>query len=308
LPDRNIDAALGFMWNPKPLEEGGSLLAVLTDATVWLEAAGQIFFSIGIGFGLILCYASYLDPDEDDVTLNGLTGVATNELCEVCLGGLITIPAAFLFLGAAPLAAVAGSSIGLGFHALPVVFEYLPAGDLFGFLWFGLLFLAAMTSAVAMLQPAVAFFEGGLGLGRGPAVAATGGIALAGTAIVVWFSRHTIALDVMDFWVGSVALVVLALFEVILFAWIVGAERGIEEANRSSDLVIPRGFAFLVRWVCPLSLLFILGNFVWSDFPDQARALAGSTGAIVTTIFMAVVLAGLALLAEVASRRRGAGS
>ena len=67
------------------------------------EAAGQIFFSLSVGFGIIITYASYLRPD-DDVVLSGLTASATNEFCEVCLGGLITIPAAFLFLGAAPLA------------------------------------------------------------------------------------------------------------------------------------------------------------------------------------------------------------
>ena len=78
---------------------------------------------------------------------------------------MITIPAAFIFLGAEPLQRVVGSSIGLGFHAVPVTFEYLPLGHFFGFLWFGLLFLAALTSSVSMLQPAIAFFEEGFGLG-----------------------------------------------------------------------------------------------------------------------------------------------
>ncbi|OGS36996.1 MAG: hypothetical protein A2293_02130 [Elusimicrobia bacterium RIFOXYB2_FULL_49_7] len=83
LPEQNVNNALGFMWNPK--------FDVLAQGKVWLAAAGQIFFTLSIGFGLILTYASYVRRNED-VVLSGLTASATNEFAEVVLGGLITIP------------------------------------------------------------------------------------------------------------------------------------------------------------------------------------------------------------------------
>jgi SNF family Na+-dependent transporter len=289
------------MWNPKPLHGGGSFSA-LWDPQVWLEAAGQIFFTLGVGFGIIMTYASYLKKD-DDVVLSGLTASATNEFSEVCLGGMITIPAAFIFLGALPLEQVAGSSIGLGFHAVPVVFQYLPYGSFFGFLWFFMLFTAALASSLAMLQPAMALLEEGLGLGRRAAVALLAAITGAGTLVVVYFSRNTVALDVMDFWVGSALLLVLALFEVVVFGWVVGAERGIREANRGSDMRIGRIFVPIIKWICPGYLLLILAGFAYQNFADKARAVAADPAAVVTVAFMGLVLAFFLLCVRHATQR-----
>jgi SNF family Na+-dependent transporter len=219
------------------------------------------------------------------------------------LGGLITIPAAFIFLGAAPLSEFAGSSIGLGFVAVPVVFEYLPAGAFFGFLWFALLFLAAVTSSLSMLQPAIAFFEEGFGLGRKPAMAVLGLVTGTGSLLVVYFTQNTTALDVMDFWVGSALLIVLALFEVILFGWIFGAERGLEETNRGSDIRVPRIFVYVIRYVCPAYLTIILGAFAYQNFPDRVRAIAGDAAALVTVAFMVIVMGSLLLSVHIATRR-----
>jgi len=302
LPEQNVINALGFMWNPKPIGESTNIWAVLANPQVWLEAAGQIFFTLSVGFGIIISYASYLKPD-DDVVLSGLTATAANEFCEVCLGGLITIPAAFLFLGAAPLTAVVGSTIGLGFHAVPVTFEYLPFGQLFGFLWFGLLFLAAITSSVSMLQPAIAFLEDGFDMGRRSAMAVLGFITATGTLLVVYFSKDTVALDVMDFWVGTALMVVLALFEVILFGWVLGVDEGLREANRGSDLQIPGFFGPIIRYVCPAYLIAILGAFVYQSFPTQARAVAERPVALVTVTFILFVFTFLWLLTHLAARR-----
>ena len=87
---RDINSGLGFMWNPD--------WPRLKDPEVWLRAAGQIFFSLSVGFGLILCYSSYLRAN-DDVVLSSLSASSTNEFCEVVLGGMIIVPTAFLFLG-----------------------------------------------------------------------------------------------------------------------------------------------------------------------------------------------------------------
>ncbi|UCH12155.1 MAG: sodium:calcium symporter, partial [Candidatus Omnitrophota bacterium] len=89
-PSWNSINGLGFLWNPD--------FAALKNAKVWLAAAGQIFFTLSVGIGVILTYASYL-KEADDVTLSGLSAASTNELAEVVLGGSIIIPAAFAFFG-----------------------------------------------------------------------------------------------------------------------------------------------------------------------------------------------------------------
>ena len=136
-PDQNVMAGLGYLWNP------GDIATGLRNPQLWLAAAGQIFFSLSVGFGVIITYASYLRKN-DDVVLSGLTASAANEFCEVGLGGLITVPAAFIFLGTAGI--VGQGTFGLGFNVLPEVFAHMPGGQVFSSIFFLLLFLAAITS------------------------------------------------------------------------------------------------------------------------------------------------------------------
>ncbi|MEE9293598.1 MAG: sodium-dependent transporter, partial [Phycisphaerae bacterium] len=172
-----ISSGLGFMWNPQ--------WEKLADPQVWLAAAGQIFFTLSVGFGLILCYSSYLRPD-DDVVLTSLSASSTNEFCEVVLGGLIVVPTAFLFLGAEN---ASGSTFGLGFVTIPAIMHFMPGGSFFGGMWFGLLFLAAVTSSVSMLQPAIAFLEDGFGLKRTGSVLLLGIVTALGALAPIYFTR-----------------------------------------------------------------------------------------------------------------------
>lgn len=122
-------------------------------------AAGQVFFTLSIGTGVIHTYASYLKKKQD-IVLNGLSTSATNEFAEVILGGCIAIPVAYAFFGFEETIAIAqGGAFNLGFQAMPLIFQQLPIGKLLGAMWFTLLFFATITSSVALLQPAVAFLE-----------------------------------------------------------------------------------------------------------------------------------------------------
>ena len=300
-PEQNVTNGLGFMWNPK-VPEGQSIWGALANPDMWLQASGQIFFSLSVGFGVILTYASYLRRT-DDVVLSGLTATATNEFCEVVLGGLITIPAAFIFLGADPIQKVAGSSIGLGFYTLPVIFEYIPVGRLFGILWFVLLFLAAITSSLSMLQPAIAFIEEGFDVGRRASVTLLGMLTAVGSLLVVYFSRNLTALDVMDFWVGQVMIFTLGTITVIVFGWVMGVDRALEEAHRGAEMRIPRVFRFVIKYVSPAYLLAIFVGFLWQNVGDYARKVLADPAATLTVIFIAVLFAFFTLLVHLAGQR-----
>lgn len=262
LPDQNVVNGLGFMWNPTT--EHTDFWNSLSNPQMWMEAAGQIFFSLSVGFGIIITYASYLKKN-DDVALSSLTSVAGNEFCEVCLGGLITIPAAFIFLGYSVIEKPPGT-FELGFITLPNVFNQMPAGWLFGFLFFFLLFLAAITSSLSMLQPAIALLEEGLGLNRKASVAVLSFITAIGAGFVVYFSKDLVALSTLDFWVATFAIYVLATFQVILFGWVLGIDRGFAEINRGAEIRVPRIFRFIIKYVSPVYLLGIFGMWCQSQF------------------------------------------
>ncbi len=301
LPEQNVLNGLGFMWNPR-IAPGESLLSTLANPEMWLQATGQVFFSISIGFGIILSYASYVRPD-DDIVLASLTSTATNEFCEVCLGGLITITAAFIFLGAAPVEKVAGSTFGVGFYTLPVVFQHMPLGSFFGFLWFFLLFLAAATSSISMLQPVLSFLVEGVRMPRPRALTGLALVAGLGSLLVVFLSRDLIALDVMDFWVGQVGIFVLATTIVLTFTLGLGVQRGIEEAERGADLRLPRGFAFVIKYVSPTYLLVIFALFLTRNAAPYFRQLIADPAALVTVAFVCCVAALAIALVSYAGRR-----
>jgi len=113
-PGQSVINGLGYLFNPSGPDR--SVWQALARPEVWLAATGQIFFSMSVGFGLILTYASYLKPD-DDVALSSLTAAAGNGFCEVALGGMIAIPAAFVFLGPSVIASPPGT-FGMGFVTL----------------------------------------------------------------------------------------------------------------------------------------------------------------------------------------------
>lgn len=307
-PEVNINNALGFMWNPKPKVSGQTVWQGLADPELWLNAAGQIFFTLSVGFGIILNYASYLRKD-DDVVLSGLTASSTNEFCEVCLGGLITVPVAFLFLGEANLTKdVLGSSFSMGFMALPAVFARMPAGGFFGAIWFFMLFLAAITSSLSMLQPAIAFLEEGFNMGRRLSVTCLGMITAFGALLVVYFSKDLLALDTMDFWVGQVCIFILATIQVILVGWAFGIDRTRQEVRRGAALKVPRLIWPMIKYVSPAYLLIIFVLWCYKNFPKRVRAIRdmnpedrGTVLLILT--FLVLVLLFFGLMVNLAGKR-----
>ncbi len=246
----NIADGLGFLWNPD--------FSVLTNSKVWMAAAGQIFFTLSVGIGAILTYASYLKHG-DDVVLSGLTAASTNELAEVILGGSIVIPAAFVFFGAAGATEAAHSgAFNLGFVTMPLIFSKIPFGELFSLLWFALLFLAGLTSSVSLAEPAVAFVSDEFGLDRKKAVIRLGLILFLLCQFPIFFLGQGV-IDELDFWGGTFCLVVFGTIEAVLFAWVFGIEKAWEEIHHGAEMTIPKFYKPIIKYVTPLFLFFILG-------------------------------------------------
>ena len=312
-PELSVWNGLGHMWNPKDIAAG------LSNPAVWLKAASQVFFTLSVGFGVIITYASYLRP-KDDVVLSGLTSSSANEFCEVALGGMITVPAAYAFLGAS---AVAGGTFALGFNVLPQVFAQMPFGHFFGGCFFLLLFIAAITSSLSMLQPGIAFLEEGLGLDRRRSVALLGLVTAVGSTLVLWFSKDLKALATVDFWIGDIGIFLQGTLLIYVFNLGLGLERGWQQAHLGAEMRIPAVFRPILRWVTPAYLtaifaMFLLTNLAGWNLSLTAPAFAptgpvldligsadapASPVARLAFVFLATFLAFSALLVHLAGRR-----
>jgi len=280
---RNFLDGLGFLWNPD--------FSALTDPKVWLAAAGQIFFTLSIGFGAILTYASYLKP-KSDVALNGLAGASVNEFAEVILGGSIAITASVIFFGVMSTQEIAHQgAFNLGFIAMPAIFANTPLGELFGFIWFLLLFFAGITSSIALSQPAVAFLEDEFGLERKKAVLYLSIFVFVSAHLVIFFKG---VLDELDFWVGTVGLALFAFLEAVLFMWIFDSKKAWEELNKYADIKIPHIFYYIMKYVSPLFILIILTTWVINDLPGKLEQSSLNVwiarGFLIFTIILGIIL------------------
>lgn len=246
LPSR--DAALRFFLSPD--------FAALSDPVVWIRAFGQAFFSVGVGMGVLITYGSYV-PRGIDVTKSSVV-VAFADTSIAILAGLVIFPLAFSF-GSSP-----GSGPELAFDTLPRAFDSFgaPAGYLVAILFYAALSVAAITSAVALLETAVVSIVDvfrlrrviGLGLVAGALLlmGLPSALSYSGSGLVVLGRPF---LDVADALVGTLWLPVGVLVTVIVLGWLY--RRNERESPGSSRL--DRLTSWSARWLVPSAIVVVLG-------------------------------------------------
>lgn len=142
-------AGLDYLFNPDFSKITGKACAA---------ALGQAFFSLSLGFGTIMTYASYVSKKENILIQSSATAVS--DLMFALIAGMAIMPAVFAF-GINPQ-----SGPGLVFETLPFVFGQMPAGGVVAILFFLALLVAALTSSISMLEVAVAYLVEEKGLSR----------------------------------------------------------------------------------------------------------------------------------------------
>jgi neurotransmitter:Na+ symporter, NSS family len=241
---------LNFLWTPN--------FDSLLSPKVWLAAAGQIFFTLSVGMGTVHCYASYVRP-KDDIALNAMSAGWMNEFVEVVLGASIIIPISVGYLGIERVIELTQTGgLGLGFQdpALPLLPVGRRAGLGGGHHVVRLAFLCGHYLLSGHGHPWLGFMQDEFSWKREKAAWSFGLIILVlGMPTVLFFTYGVF--DEYDYWAGTVSLVVFALVESILFAWVFGMEKGWAEINSGSDLAVPGIYRYIIKFVTPLLLLVV---------------------------------------------------
>lgn len=265
----------------------------MTNFKVWLAAFGHIFFSLSIGFGIMLTYASYLKA-KTNLTGSGVVVALANSSFEILAG--IGIFAALGFMAhsaGVPVNEVVSGGIGLAFIAFPKIISSLGAGgDVFGFLFFSSLAVAGITSMVSILEVPIASFQDKLGWSRKKAVTiVAGGSAIVSTLLFSTNNAITFV-DIIDYFANNIGIVVGGLLSIVLLSWF---RRPLltqlrDHVNQYSSIKLGKGWNFLITVITPLSLLVALGLTLkaifsegYGDYPlDVLVPIAGS----VVTVFV----------------------
>ena len=243
----------------------------MTNYKVWLAAFGHIFFSLSVGFGIMLTYSSYLKR-KTNLTGSGLVVALANSSFEILAGiGIFAALGFMAYSAGSSVDEVVSGGIGLAFIAFPKIISSLGAGgDLFGFLFFASLTVAGVTSMVSILQVPIAAFQDKLGWSRKRAVTIIAG----GSAIVstILFSTHSAItfVDIIDYFANNIGIVGGGLLSIILVTWF---RRPLlkelqHHVNQYSSIKLGWGWNFLLTIVTPLSLLVALALTLKSIFAE----------------------------------------
>lgn len=243
--------ALEFLWTPN--------YTSLLSPKVWLAAAGQIFFTLSVGMGVIQCYASYIKK-QDDIVLGSLSAGFLNEFVEIVLGGTILVSISIGFFGLDRVLDLihSGGGFGLAFQSMPYLFNnWGPViGAICGVCFFGLLFLAGITSSLAVGTPLVGFIKEVFKLTQIKSSLIVGILILIlGLPTIFYFNEGVF--DEYDFWAGTVSLFLFALCQAILFFWVYGLDNAWKEIHRGALIRLPSVYKFIFKYITPTMLILI---------------------------------------------------
>lgn len=234
-----------------------------------LAAMGQLFYSMSLAMGIMITYGSYMKKEnnlESSVRQIEIfdTGVAF-------LAGLMIIPAVFAFSGGDPDTLSAGP--GLMFMTLPKVFNSMRFGSVIGTLFFILVFFAALTSAISLMETIVSIIMDKLNWTRRKScifvfilaliMGIPSSLGFGPLGFISWMGMSV--LDIMDFISNSVLMPIVAFFTCIFVGFIIKPKSIVEEVQEGNvTFKSEKMFTVIIKWIAPIFLVLILASSVAS--------------------------------------------
>jgi NSS family neurotransmitter:Na+ symporter len=269
----------------------------LTDPNVWLAAYGQIFFTLTIGFGVMIAYASYL-PKKSDIANNafitGLVNCGTSFLAGFAVFSTLGYLAHVTGKGVED---VVSSGISLAFITYPTMIRLLPFGaSIFGIIFFVMLLTLGIDSAFSLVEAAVAAGMDRWKISRKAINLFTCGLAfLLGLVFCTRAGLHW--LDIVDHFVNNFGLVLIGLFECLAIGYVFGAKKMRDYINSVSEIKLGAWWDWLIKVIVPIILIITvvmsmvsLLRVPYGDYPQWALVIGGWG--------LALLILALALLAN----------
>ncbi len=270
---------------------------VLTDPGVWIAAYGQIFFSLSVGFGIMLTYSSYLKR-KSNLTSSGLVVGFSNSAFEVLAGIGVFATLGFLVSSSAGVGwDDVGGGPGLAFIAFPALISQMPGGPIWGVGFFLCLILAGLTSMISIVEVVIASFQDKVAVSRVTATLAVG-VPMAVVSVLLMPTETGLQnLDIMDKFANSIGIVGIALIALIavMFALRLGPTLR-DHLNSVSSFKIGWIWILCLSVITPLVLAYALFGEVRSlisepyEGYDVAVLGAYGWGMIAAILVLSVIL------------------
>lgn len=238
--------------------------------TTVAAAMGQLFYSMSIAMGIMITYGSYT---KKSVSLSkSVNQIEIFDTVVALLAGMMIVPAVYVFSGEAGMQS---SGAGLMFQTLPKVFEQMPGGNLVGLLFFVLVFFAAITSSISIMEAIVSSLMDKFHLTR-----VKSGLIVIGICILlgvpsslgngVWSNIQILGMDFLTFFdyiSNSVLMPIVALCTCILVGWIIKTRVITDEITRNGERFSrKRLYEVMIKYIAPVLLIIILVSSTLAQF------------------------------------------
>lgn len=238
-----------------------------------INALGQMFYSLSLAMGITITYGSYMRK-QDSLTTS-VTQIAGFDFGVSFLAGLAIVPAAFVAMGSAEAVATK-SGPSLMFITLPQVFNTLDTtvATVVGFVFFLLVFFAALTSAIGLTEACVSIVQDGMHWPRRQAfVAVVAVIVVLGIFVNAGYNvlsgiqplgEGSSLLDFFDFISNSVIMPIVEILTCLMFGWLVKENILAREIKESSAFKLEKAWTIMIKFIAPVLIAVIL---IWNVLP-----------------------------------------
>lgn len=233
-------------------------------------AMGQLFYSLSIAMGIMVAYGSYV---KDEINLNSaVTNIQIFDTLVAVLSGMMIVPAVYVFGGEEGLKT---GGAGLMFKTLPKVFDAMPMGNLVGTAFFILVFLAALTSSISLMEAIVSMFMDKFKMTRIRAAASVYVITLllgipSALGYGIWSHITILGMDFLSFFdyiSNSVMMPVLAILTCVLAGWFMNLKEIEDEITKNGESFKRRKiFRIMIKYIAPVFLVIILVFYTLAQF------------------------------------------
>ncbi len=239
----------------------------LTDPKVWIDAYSQIFFTLSLGFGIMITYASYL-PKKSNITRNALSIGLIN--CGYSIFAGVAVFSVLGFMATTqqkPISDVVSQSIGLAFVAYPKAVSIMPGGNLFGAIFFLCLFVAGLSSSISIIESFASAIIDKFEINRKAVITSVCVIGFAGS-IMFATQAGLLWLDILDHFLTHYGLVVVGALECILVGWLFRLDILRKHINKISTIELGLWWDILIKYFVPLILGIILVGDILGEFKE----------------------------------------
>jgi NSS family neurotransmitter:Na+ symporter len=229
----------------------------IADPKVWIDAYSQIFFTLSLGFGIMIAYASYL-PAKTNISRNALLTAFLNSGFSIFAGFAVFSVLGFMATSQGkPLDEVVSQSIGLAFVAYPKAVSLMPGGNIFGAIFFLSLVVAGISSSISIIEAFTSAMVDKFAVNRKSFVTLISILGLLGS-IIFATQAGLLWLDIVDHFLTHYGLVVVGIAECVLVGWFFRLNIIRKHVNKISSIKIGLWWDFLIKYFVPLVLGLIL--------------------------------------------------